>query len=243
MVCRVSPAFIRFGTFQLPSTRPEDLGLVRRLADYTIRHHYPHLEGAVSLRHSRWNSPETPPQSVGLAAVALQWVRPPLDVEAMLERFWLQQALMTSMSCRPLRLCMVVVPQARATSTSAFCVRWCSGLQSLWRRGKRSASPTASSTPTTCPSLGVRTTSGFHICPLLPGVKSPIGVTHGVLINTDTMSILGGAHRILHTLGYIEMKVSDVGLRLLRVERIAAARVSCVECFVRSPLRPSSTVM
>ena len=45
MVCRVSPAFIRFGTFQLPSTRPEDLGLVRRLADYTIRHHYPHLEG------------------------------------------------------------------------------------------------------------------------------------------------------------------------------------------------------
>jgi uncharacterized protein YdiU (UPF0061 family) len=45
VVCRVSPAFIRFGTFQLPSTRPEDLGLVRRLADYTIRHHYPHLEG------------------------------------------------------------------------------------------------------------------------------------------------------------------------------------------------------
>jgi uncharacterized protein YdiU (UPF0061 family) len=45
VVCRVSPAFIRFGTFQLPSTRPEDLGLVRQLADYTIRHHYPHLEG------------------------------------------------------------------------------------------------------------------------------------------------------------------------------------------------------
>jgi Protein adenylyltransferase SelO len=49
VVCRVSPAFIRFGTFQLPSTRPEDLGLARQLADYTIRHHYPHLEGVFSL--------------------------------------------------------------------------------------------------------------------------------------------------------------------------------------------------
>jgi serine/tyrosine/threonine adenylyltransferase len=48
VVCRVSPAFIRFGTFQLPSTRgPEDLPLVRQLADYVIRHHYPHLEGIV----------------------------------------------------------------------------------------------------------------------------------------------------------------------------------------------------
>jgi uncharacterized protein YdiU (UPF0061 family) len=46
VVCRVSPAFIRFGTFQLPSTRaPDDLRLVGQLADYTIRHHYPHLEG------------------------------------------------------------------------------------------------------------------------------------------------------------------------------------------------------
>ena len=29
VVCRASPSFIRFGTFQLPSTRPEDLPLVR----------------------------------------------------------------------------------------------------------------------------------------------------------------------------------------------------------------------
>lgn len=62
------------------------------------------------------------------------------------------------------------------------------------------------------------------------------------MLNTDTMSILGRAHRVLDTLEDIEMKVSDVGLRLLRVERIAAARVSCVGCFVR-PLRLSSTVM
>lgn len=52
VVCRVSPAFIRFGTFQLPSTRgPDDLPLVQQLADYTIRHHYAHLEGQSVARH------------------------------------------------------------------------------------------------------------------------------------------------------------------------------------------------
>jgi hypothetical protein len=41
---RVAPSFVRFGTFQLPASRggPED-ALVGRLADYIIRHHYPHL--------------------------------------------------------------------------------------------------------------------------------------------------------------------------------------------------------
>ncbi|EIE25715.1 UPF0061-domain-containing protein [Coccomyxa subellipsoidea C-169] len=47
VVCRVSPSFVRFGTFQLPAMRGGDqLPLIAPLADYIIRHHYPHLEGA-----------------------------------------------------------------------------------------------------------------------------------------------------------------------------------------------------
>ncbi len=47
VVCRVSPSFVRFGSFQLPAMRGGDqLPLVRMLADYVIRHHYPHLQGA-----------------------------------------------------------------------------------------------------------------------------------------------------------------------------------------------------
>ncbi|KAK1605911.1 hypothetical protein QYE76_029584 [Lolium multiflorum] len=45
IVCRVAPSFLRFGSFQIHATRgKEDLKIVRQLADYTIRHHYPHLE-------------------------------------------------------------------------------------------------------------------------------------------------------------------------------------------------------
>jgi uncharacterized protein YdiU (UPF0061 family) len=44
-VCRVSPSFVRFGTFQLPVSRgPEEHGLVRQTADYVIRHHFPDIE-------------------------------------------------------------------------------------------------------------------------------------------------------------------------------------------------------
>ncbi|CAN6214119.1 unnamed protein product [Urochloa humidicola] len=43
IVCRVAPSFLRFGSYQIHATR-EDLEIVRRLVDYTIRHHYPHLE-------------------------------------------------------------------------------------------------------------------------------------------------------------------------------------------------------
>ena len=50
VVCRVSPSFVRFGTFQLPASRgglqPD---LVKIVADYVIRHHYPHLQGAASV--------------------------------------------------------------------------------------------------------------------------------------------------------------------------------------------------
>ena len=47
--------------------------------------------------------------------------------------------------------------QARPTSTSISCGKSWSGPQSWWRRGRRWASPTACSTPTTCPSWEVRT--------------------------------------------------------------------------------------
>ena len=50
-MCRVSPSFVRFGTFQLPAMRGGDqLPLVRTLADYVIRHLYPHLEGEFAIR-------------------------------------------------------------------------------------------------------------------------------------------------------------------------------------------------
>lgn len=46
VVCRASESFVRFGTFQLPSSRGGDeTALVRQLADYVIKHNYPHLEG------------------------------------------------------------------------------------------------------------------------------------------------------------------------------------------------------
>ncbi|MBA0825634.1 hypothetical protein Goarm_010563, partial [Gossypium armourianum] len=45
LVCRVSQSFLRFGSFQIHASRGgEDLGIVRSLADYAIRHHFPHIE-------------------------------------------------------------------------------------------------------------------------------------------------------------------------------------------------------
>ncbi|KAI3791331.1 hypothetical protein L2E82_05092 [Cichorium intybus] len=45
VVCRVSPSFLRFGSFQLHASRgKEDMKIVKALADYTIKHHFPHIE-------------------------------------------------------------------------------------------------------------------------------------------------------------------------------------------------------
>ncbi|KAM7497344.1 hypothetical protein LguiA_021758 [Lonicera macranthoides] len=45
VVCRVAQSFLRFGSYQIHATRgKEDLEIVRTLADYTIRHHFPHIE-------------------------------------------------------------------------------------------------------------------------------------------------------------------------------------------------------
>lgn len=42
IVCRMSPSFIRFGSFQIFSSRKQ-LDELRQLADFTIRHHFAHL--------------------------------------------------------------------------------------------------------------------------------------------------------------------------------------------------------
>ncbi|GFP80002.1 upf0061 protein azosea38000 [Phtheirospermum japonicum] len=45
IVCRVAQSFLRFGSYQIHASRgKDDLGLVRTLADYAIRYHFPHLE-------------------------------------------------------------------------------------------------------------------------------------------------------------------------------------------------------
>lgn len=45
VVCRVAQSFLRFGSFQIHASRgKEDIEILKTLADYTIRHHFPHLE-------------------------------------------------------------------------------------------------------------------------------------------------------------------------------------------------------
>lgn len=45
IVCRVAQSFLRFGSYQLHASRgKKDLEIVRTLADYAIRYHFPHLE-------------------------------------------------------------------------------------------------------------------------------------------------------------------------------------------------------
>jgi serine/tyrosine/threonine adenylyltransferase len=42
IVCRVAPSFIRFGSFQIHAARG-DLDVLKKLADYTVNTHFPHL--------------------------------------------------------------------------------------------------------------------------------------------------------------------------------------------------------
>lgn len=42
VVCRVSPSFVRFGSFELPASRGET-DVLRQLAEHTIRNHFGHL--------------------------------------------------------------------------------------------------------------------------------------------------------------------------------------------------------
>ena len=43
VLCRAAPSFLRFGSFELPARRGE-MTVVRRLADFCLRHLGPHLE-------------------------------------------------------------------------------------------------------------------------------------------------------------------------------------------------------
>ena len=45
VVCRISPSFIRFGSFEIFASKRDDLTL-KKLADYTLKHFYPELEQA-----------------------------------------------------------------------------------------------------------------------------------------------------------------------------------------------------
>jgi serine/tyrosine/threonine adenylyltransferase len=55
IVCRAAPSFIRFGNFELPTSRG-DIQLLERLVDFTIARDFPHLATIADqpLRRARW---------------------------------------------------------------------------------------------------------------------------------------------------------------------------------------------
>ncbi|SEA74410.1 Uncharacterized conserved protein YdiU, UPF0061 family [Thiothrix caldifontis] len=53
IVCRVAPSFIRFGNFELPTSRG-DIGLLEQLVDFTIARDYPELHGDTQEKRGQW---------------------------------------------------------------------------------------------------------------------------------------------------------------------------------------------
>jgi len=53
IVCRVAPSFLRFGNFELFAARGE-VELLTRLADYTLRHHFPELGAPSPETYAVW---------------------------------------------------------------------------------------------------------------------------------------------------------------------------------------------
>ena len=53
IVCRVAPSFIRFGNFEIFAARGE-LEVLRSLADYTMRTHFPHLPAPGPATYGSW---------------------------------------------------------------------------------------------------------------------------------------------------------------------------------------------
>ncbi len=53
VVCRLSPSFIRFGNFELFTARGE-IDMLKQLADFTIRTHFPHLGRPKPAVYSLW---------------------------------------------------------------------------------------------------------------------------------------------------------------------------------------------
>lgn len=53
IVCRAAPSFLRFGHFELPSSRG-DTELLKRLADFCIARDFPHLHGSGETLYGEW---------------------------------------------------------------------------------------------------------------------------------------------------------------------------------------------
>ncbi|MBQ4853995.1 YdiU family protein [Rhodanobacter sp. B2A1Ga4] len=53
IVCRAAPSFIRFGNFELPTSRG-DIVLLRQLVEFTIRRDFPELEGSGEALYAAW---------------------------------------------------------------------------------------------------------------------------------------------------------------------------------------------
>ncbi len=53
IVCRTSPSFIRFGSFELPASRG-DIDLLRQLVDFTIRRDFPQFTGQGETLYGDW---------------------------------------------------------------------------------------------------------------------------------------------------------------------------------------------
>ncbi len=51
IVCRVAPSFLRFGNYELPTSRG-DVALLEKLVDFTLARDYPHLTGPVEQRRA-----------------------------------------------------------------------------------------------------------------------------------------------------------------------------------------------
>src|SRR6185295_17161648 len=61
IVCRVAPSFVRFGNFEILAASQEH-DLLRQLADYVIRHHYPEL-----------GAPSSPQSSAQSSVIYARW--------------------------------------------------------------------------------------------------------------------------------------------------------------------------
>jgi uncharacterized protein YdiU (UPF0061 family) len=53
VVCRVAPSFLRFGNFELPASR-DDGSLLKAIADYTLRTHFPELGAPGPATYVAW---------------------------------------------------------------------------------------------------------------------------------------------------------------------------------------------
>ncbi len=53
IVCRVAPSFLRFGNYELPTSRG-DTALLEKLVDFTLARDYSHLTGSIEQRRADW---------------------------------------------------------------------------------------------------------------------------------------------------------------------------------------------